>query len=170
MLSKAASSTIFESLVWLDLGLNLGLPDHWRTFYSLGYTAKHNTFVWFCLIWFYSISTIVGYLMPNPFLHIYSSISNNSSFTQFSSIWPIDRTLLGATTPSQSGPGSDGNEELLHILQSSSITGARPDCVISRTFVGGVLLLFRGAVGVFYSPPPADWVKSESQNGYFTLD
>ena len=26
----------FESLVWLDLGLNLGLPDHWRTHCSLG--------------------------------------------------------------------------------------------------------------------------------------
>ena len=35
VLSKAASSTIFESLVWLDLGLNPGLPDHWRTLYSL---------------------------------------------------------------------------------------------------------------------------------------
>ena len=35
--------------------------------------------------------------------------------TQFSSIWPIDRTLSGATTPGQSGPGSDGNEGVLHI-------------------------------------------------------
>ena len=32
VLTKAASSTIFESLVWLDLGI----PDHWRTHYSLG--------------------------------------------------------------------------------------------------------------------------------------
>ena len=31
MLSKEASSTIFESLVWLNLGLNPGLPGHWRT-------------------------------------------------------------------------------------------------------------------------------------------
>ena len=29
---------------------------------------------------------------------------------QFSSIWPIDRALSGATTPSQSEPGNDGNE------------------------------------------------------------
>ena len=27
-----------------------------------------------------------------------------------SSIWPIDKALSGATTPDQSGPGSDGNE------------------------------------------------------------
>ena len=25
-----------KSLVWLDLGLNLGLPDHWKTLYSFG--------------------------------------------------------------------------------------------------------------------------------------
>ena len=25
--------------------------------------------VWFSLAWFYGISTIVGYLMPNPFLY-----------------------------------------------------------------------------------------------------
>ena len=28
---------------------------------------------WFALIWFYGISTVVGYLMPNPFLYISSS-------------------------------------------------------------------------------------------------
>ena len=31
-----------------------------------------------------------------------------------SSIWLIDGTLLGATTPSLSGPGNDDNEEVLH--------------------------------------------------------
>ena len=33
--------------------------------------------------------------------------------TQFSSIRLIDKTLSYATTPGQSGPGSDGNEEVL---------------------------------------------------------
>ena len=42
------------------------------------------------------------------------------------SIWLFDRTLSGATTPGQSGPGSDYNEEVLHILQSFSITRASP--------------------------------------------
>ena len=51
--------------------------------------------------------------------------------TQFSSIWPIDRTLSGATNPDQSGPGSDGNEEVLRIHQSSSITETSPsDCLV----------------------------------------
>ena len=46
-----------------------------------------------------------------------------SIITQFSSIWFIDRTLSGATTPGQSGPGSKGNEEVLHFPHSSSIPG-----------------------------------------------
>ena len=57
-----------------------------------------------------------------------------------SSIGHIDRTLLGTTTPGQSGPGTDGNEGLLCIPQKSSITGASPsDCFVShfRTFGGG---------------------------------
>ena len=45
--------------------------------------------------------------------------------TQFSSIWPIGETLSGAAPLGQSGPGSDGNEGVLRIPQSStSITGA----------------------------------------------
>ena len=35
------------------------------------------------------------------------------------SIWPKDRTIPAATTPEQSGPGSDVNEGALYILQSS---------------------------------------------------
>ena len=52
--------------------------------------------------------------------------------TQISSIWPIDRTLSGATTPGQSGPGSDGNKGVLRIFQSSSISEASlSDCLVS---------------------------------------
>ena len=35
-----------------------------------------------------------------------------------SSIWPIDRILLGATTPDQSGPGSDDNDKVFRNPQS----------------------------------------------------
>ena len=41
------------------------------------------------------------------------------------SLWSIDGTLSGATTPGQSGLGSNGNEELLHIPQISK-AGASP--------------------------------------------
>ena len=34
-----------------------------------------------------------------------------------SSIWAIDMTLSGATTPEQSGPGRNGNEGVLWIPQ-----------------------------------------------------
>ena len=63
--------------------------------------------------------------------------------------------LSGATTLGQSGPGSDGNEWLLRIPQSSSTAGTSPsDCLVSytRTLIGGFLPLCRGAVSVFYSP------------------
>ena len=44
-----------------------------------------------------------------------------TSKPQLSSIWLS--SLSGVTTPGQSGAGSDGNEGVLHIPQSSSITG-----------------------------------------------
>ena len=51
---------------------------------------------------------------------------------QFSSIWPIKKTLSGATNPAQSEPDSDGNEGVLHFLQSYSITGTWPsNCLVS---------------------------------------
>ena len=71
---------------------------------------------------------------------------------QFSSISPIDRPLSGATVPSLSGPGSNGNEGVLRITQSPSITGTSPSgCLVS--YPGHsleVLLLCRDAVGIFY--------------------
>ena len=44
----------------------------------------------------------------------HSSIQMSNSF-----IWPIDRTLSGATNQGQSGLGSNGNEGVLHIPQLS---------------------------------------------------
>ena len=50
---------------------------------------------------------------------------------QSSSILPIGRNLIGATTPGQSGPGSDGAKGVLSIPQSSSITWILPsDCLV----------------------------------------
>ena len=77
--------------------------------------------------------------------------------TQFSSIWPIDMTLLGATTLGQSGTGSNGSEVVLHIPQSSSITGTSPsDCLVSYpghlcVCVGGVSPLYRGNLLSFFA-------------------
>ena len=51
---------------------------------------------------------------------------------QISSIWTIDRALSGATTLGQSEPGSDVNEGVLRIPQSSSIIRTSPlGCLVS---------------------------------------
>ena len=41
------------------------------------------------------------------------------------SIWPTDRTLIGTTTPGQSGSGCNGNEGVLLIPQNYR-TGSLP--------------------------------------------
>ena len=72
---------------------------------------------------------------------------------QFSSIWPIDRILSGATSLGQIGPGSDGNERLLRIPQSSRIIGTSlSDSLVSYPGHSLGVLLSAEAVGVFYSP------------------
>ena len=55
-------------------------------FHSLSYNIIYIKEIG--LVLFYGISTIVGYLMPDPFLYIFQKIQFNVS-TQFSSIWPI---------------------------------------------------------------------------------
>ena len=51
------------------------------------------------------------------------------------SIWPIDGTLMSTTTPGYSGPGSNGNGGVFHILQSSGIGASPADAfsIIPRT-------------------------------------
>ena len=59
-------------------------------------------------------SIVFVYKQLNVKTFLFQTIQFSIS-TQFSSIWPIDRTLSGATTPGQSRPGSDGNEGVLYI-------------------------------------------------------
>ena len=68
---------------------------------------------------------------------------------------PLIGPLSGATTPGQSGPGSNGNAGVLRIPQSSYITGTSPSDFLvyyPGQSLGDILPLYRGAVGVFYSP------------------
>ena len=84
---------------------------------------------------------------------LFQTIQFNTS-TLFSSIWPMDRTLLDVTTPGQSGSGNDGNEGVLCIPQSSSITEASlSDCLVSYP---------RHSLWVGSCP------SSEKQSAYFT--
>ena len=59
---------------------------------------------------------------------------------------------------SESGPGSNGNERVLCIPQSPSITGTSPsDCLVLYPghFLGG--LTHSAEVQSVYSTAPADW-------------
>ena len=83
------------------------------------------------MVWFYGISTIIGYLMPNS-LYTYKQTIQFSLSSQFSSIWLIDRALSSATTPGKSIPVSDRNQGSLRIPQILAISGASLlDCLMS---------------------------------------
>ena len=103
--------------------------------------SKHFYFKLFSLVrqFYFKQFNLVHSLIVKTFLFQAIQFSQTVLFqtiqfcisTQFSSIWPIDRTLSSATTPGQSRPGSDANEGVLLILQSSSITGTSPsDCLV----------------------------------------
>ena len=76
-----------------------------------------------------------------------------------SSIWPVGRTLFGATTTGQSGPGSNGNEGVLNVPQSSKTRASPLYCLMSyqEYSLGEVLPLCRNAVDVFFSPSRLDY-------------
>ena len=75
-----------------------------------------------------------------------------------SSIWPIDRTLLGAITQGPSGPESDGNEMVLRIPQSSSIAWASlPDCLVLYPGHSCGKSYTSEEMQSVYSAVPADW-------------
>ena len=79
---------------------------------------------------------------------------------QFSSIWPIDRTPSGTTTPIWVDQGAMAIKRysVFPKLQHYRSFTIRLFCGISKALVRGVLPLSRDAVGVFYSHPlPADW-------------
>ena len=66
-------------------------------------------------------------------------------------------TLSGVTTPSQSGPGSDGNEGVLRIPQSSSITGTSPsNCLVSYPGYSLGRSYLSAELQLVYSTPQAD--------------
>ena len=111
--------------------------------------SVNNSEILIGLVWFYCISTIVGYLMPNPFLYISTVLFQTSQFsisTKFSFIGPINRILSGANTPGQSGPGNDGNNRVLHISKSFSITEAASPSDWSY--------LYAGMLSVYFWPQP----------------
>ena len=83
--------------------------------------------------------------------------------TQISSIWPIDKTLLGATTP-----GVMVMKGVLRIPQSFSITETSPsDRLVS--YAGHSLGVTYPSVEMqsVYSTAPADWATETIGKNYF---
>ena len=78
-----------------------------------------------------------------------------SVITQLSSIWSIDRTLSGPTTPSQNRPGRDDNERVLCIPQISSITEASSSNSL-MSFTGSSLSYHYAEMQSVYFAAPAD--------------
>ena len=80
-------------------------------------------------------------------------------------------TLSGANTLSQSGPGSDSNEGVLRIPQSSSITGTSPsDCLVS--YPGHLLgegSYLSAEVQLVYSTAPANWAKNSLEKSLHSI-
>ena len=75
--------------------------------------------------------------------------------TPFTSIWLIDRSLSGTTTPGHSRPESDGNNGALLIPKSSCLTGtSSSDCLVSYpgNLLAGVLPICREAINVLCDP------------------
>ena len=113
--------------------------NHWRLF-----NAKSILYIQTVLF------GTIQFIITTQFKYKNSSISNGSVNirTMFRSISPIDRTLLGSTTPSKSGPRSDSNEGILCIpLHYWNLT-----IILFYVICRTLLPLFRDAVGVFYSP------------------
>ena len=60
----------------------------------------------------------------------------------------------------QSGPGSNGNEEVLHIFQSFTITGATPsDCLVSYPGHSLQESYPSAKMRLVYSAAQANWAK-----------
>ena len=87
----------------------------------------------------------IAYNSHNLTCHLFSHI--------VCTICTIERTLIGATTPDQSGPGTDGSEGIFLISQISNAGVSLLDYLMSYPghSLGG-LPICRDAIDVFYGP------------------
>ena len=114
----------------------------------------------------FSISIVFVYTQLNVKTVLFWTIQLSINM-KFSSIWPIDRALSGVTTPGQSEPGSDGNEEVLRIPQSSRITRTSlSDCLVSiqDIHVAGWGSYLSAEIQSVYSTTPANWAMMNPVN------
>ena len=121
----------------------------------------------FFLFWFYGISIFVGYLIPNPFLYVWTVLFQTIRFgisTVFFYLhtWKL-KTVLFQTIQlislwAKEDQGSMAIKGVLHIPQSSCITEASPSyCLVS--YLGHLLgeSCSSAETQSVYSADPADW-------------
>ena len=122
---------------------------------------KHFYFKLFSLVkqFYFKQFSFVFSFCPHTQLNVKTVLFQIIQFcisTRCSSILPIDWTLSSTTTPGQSEPGRDSNEEVLCIPQSSSITGNSPsDFFVS--YPGHSLGRSYPSAEMQYSTAPANW-------------
>ena len=76
----------------VSFGLVLWHINHSRLFKAESFSYIYIKYIWFGLVWFYGISTTLGYLRPNPF-HTY--ISNIYDLVSFGLVlWHINHSRL----------------------------------------------------------------------------
>ena len=92
----------------------------------------------------FNISTIFVYIQLNVTTVLYQTIQFSIN-SQFSSTWPIDRTLSGTTTPDHSKHGAMAMKGTSHStwLQHDCSLTIRLFSLIYKTLVGGVLSFCR---------------------------
>ena len=120
---KVLHSPWFGLMAYQPISIHINSSISKNSVHSLN-VKKHFHFKLFSLInkvkWFQVLLCITN-----------NSIIQFSISTQFSSIWPVNRTLSGATPPGQSGPWSNSNKGILLIPQSSSITGVLLSAILT---------------------------------------
>ena len=96
---------------------------------------------------------------PGHSLGSYPSAEVQSVYSTAPANWA--RTLMSITSVVQSGPRSNGNEELLHIPQTSMAGASQIKAILChiQDIGGRVLLLCRDVVCVFYKCSQLGWKK-----------
>ena len=72
-----AKSCLYLYIKYIWLGLVLWRINHCRLFNAKSSLYIYIKYIWFGLVWFYGISAIVGYLMPNP---VYTYVAERISY------------------------------------------------------------------------------------------
>ena len=90
----------------------------------MGYLMPNIVYTYILCIWFVTEKFIKLYLNEPELICLHTvKLFQVLLFKPYNYIWAIDRTLTSTTIPAQSGLGSNGNEDILYIPQSSR-TGA----------------------------------------------